>query len=255
MSQSQFASAGNVAGGGAGAVGTIEVRWIDLDAHRASLLAGAVCLSVQELAKAERMAERLLRERYVAAHVFLRSALAERLTCRPGEVRFRVSRWGKPVLEAGDGSLQFNLAHSAGRAIVAFGPGGRIGVDLERGRRSFPWPEIRDRILSPSERADLGEAAGGNPTTLCQVWARKEAVAKATGKGLTIGLGALQVGVDMAPGWRMVNVPGGMNPFWLMDLPFASPWFGALAVERLPDSSTAPGIQFRESVPGANIHG
>ena len=88
-------------------------------------------LSDGELVRAERFHFGLHRARYIVGRAALRFVLANRLGCSPAAVRFSYGRNGKPMLESGQGNIEFNLAHSGGDAVIAVAGGVAIGVDIE----------------------------------------------------------------------------------------------------------------------------
>jgi 4'-phosphopantetheinyl transferase len=87
-----------------------------------------------------------------------------------------VGEHGKPWVEGGP---HFNLSHTRDLALIAVCATREVGIDVERAdRRAHAVP----RSLTPAERELLGE----DPTAraLLQTWCRKEALAKAIGRGL-----------------------------------------------------------------------
>lgn len=114
---------------------------------------------------------------WISIRLWLRLVLGTYAGCLAEAVRFRYGPRGKPAL-AGAGGPCFSLSHSASSALlgIAVAP---LGVDLE--------------LLRPQRRK--GPAA-------LRAWARREAVLKATGEGLTPdGLTAREVG-----GLRVIEV-------------------------------------------------
>ncbi|MDR1734339.1 MAG: hypothetical protein LBR73_05620 [Oscillospiraceae bacterium] len=81
---------------------------------------------------------------------------------------FHNGPYGKPYLN--DGPF-FNVAHTHGAVLLAVSEYGEVGCDIEKLDRPCPGAE---RFMQKSER-------GMNPI---QAWVRKEAVAKAAGKGI-----------------------------------------------------------------------
>lgn len=133
-----------------------------------------------------------------ATRVVLRRQLGEQLGVDPLSVELvRTCRHcgndahGKPSVS---GAVEFSVSHTAGLGVVALSGGMVLGVDIERGDR--PRRQARrglyQRVLSPEERAvveAMDDDAGG--VAFLRLWAAKEAVAKADGRGITIGLGSL----------------------------------------------------------------
>jgi 4'-phosphopantetheinyl transferase len=88
----------------------------------------------------------------------------------------QVDEYGKPWV---DGGPHFNLSHTRDVALIAISHAREVGVDVERADRRA---HAVLRSLTTGERELLGEA----PTAraLLQTWCRKEALAKAIGRGL-----------------------------------------------------------------------
>jgi 4'-phosphopantetheinyl transferase len=140
------------------------------------------------------------RRSFAAAHAGLRLVLAAALGAKCHEFRFGSGLFGKPVLE--DGAVEFNLSHSGGVVLIALAKELAIGADVEQIR---PLPDrhaIVNNYLHRSEAADLNalpEAEAGLAFFRC--WARKEAVTKALGLGLSLPLDRYRVSCrpDMPP--------------------------------------------------------
>ncbi len=142
---------------------------------------------------------------------------------------------GKPRLvsaRGGDGagdapSFFFNLSHSGGLALCAVGQLGEIGVDIERIRPlSYPGGLARDH-LSPEERRLRSdwETEAARPEFF-RIWARKEAILKAAGLGLSRPLD------------RVDTIRGELDgrSWWLTDVFPGEGFAGAVACARRPAS-------------------
>lgn len=100
----------------------------------------------------------------------------------------------KPRLE-GPENFSFNLTHSGDLVVCAAARGMRLGVDIEKVR---PAPDILNSgIFSTEELADL-DAKKCTPEAYLQLWTRKEALAKADGRGLKLVSGETDVLGDCA---------------------------------------------------------
>ena len=114
----------------------------------------------------------------------LRDVLAAYLEVSPEAVRLMTGKHGKPELAGGE--LHFNLSHSGGVGLVAVSRERPVGVDVER-------IEARRDVLALAERALGAEGAAAvhaapdadRSAVFHRAWARREAVAKCAGTGLS----------------------------------------------------------------------
>ncbi len=115
----------------------------------------------------------------------LRDVLAAYLEGSPEAIRIVTGEHGKPELTGGE--LQFNLSHSGGVGLVAVARERAVGVDVER-------IDARRDVLALAERALDAEGAAAvraapeadRAAVFHRAWARREAVAKCTGTGLSV---------------------------------------------------------------------
>jgi len=145
------------------------------------------CLDEEERARAARFVFERDRRRFISAHVQLRRVLGRWLDRDPASLRFAVGPRGKPAVDG----LQFNLSHSADRALVAIHPSLPVGVDIEE-MREVEFMAIAERNFSPAERADLA-AAPDVRAAFYRIWCGKEAFIKLIGEGLHFPLHAFDV--------------------------------------------------------------
>jgi 4'-phosphopantetheinyl transferase len=151
-------------------------------------------LSGDERDRCQAMATVDLRRRYAVAHGSLRQRLASTLgTEEPASLVIAVGEHGKPFLA--DGALEFNLADSADVAVIAISDEGPVGVDVEL-VRPIEHERLARRFFSMLECAALDEAPDPEHAFFT-IWTRKEAVVKATGRGISGGLSAFTV--ELAP--------------------------------------------------------
>lgn len=161
----------------------LEIVLARLEVHSRALEALARLLSADELARAARLHARRHRDRFVAARGTLRRLVGERTGEDPRAVAFVYGASGKPALE--NGALHFNVSHSEDLALYAFS-GAEVGVDVEAVREV---PEA-DRLAREWFDEDEYRRYG-----FLGCWTRREALAKASGRGIAEA-------VD-ASGWRV----------------------------------------------------
>ena len=85
--------------------------------------------------------------------------------------------------------LYFNLSHS-GEMVACIICKNEAGIDIERERKINP--AIADKYFTKAEKELISE----NLYTFTDIWVRKEAVAKADGRGIAAGLGNIDVSGD-----------------------------------------------------------
>jgi 4'-phosphopantetheinyl transferase len=167
---------------------TTDVWIVDLAADASALLAGHAArplLTEAELARAARIVDVRLRERWIAAHTALHLVLANRIG---RTIRFEApSAVAKPRVADWEGD--FSLTHSGNLVLIAICDRGQLGIDAE----------VRRPVRIRAERRSLIETAGAallpaeplpkdDPELrFLAAWTRLEA----TGKLRATGIGAL----------------------------------------------------------------
>lgn len=125
---------------------------------------------------------------FSAGRFLVRRLLASHLGIAENEVVIRQDVNGKPyVLNSPE--LHFNLSHTHGLVACAVSKVGPIGVDVENPQREtiseLAWP----RFFCSEELAWLGGLNGDEKrAAFLRLWTHKEAVMKADGRGMKIGI-------------------------------------------------------------------
>lgn len=145
------------------------------------------CLSPEEMARASRYRFDKDRRAFIAGRALLRICLAHYLGGNPRSVTFEYSSEGKPQLSSAHVvQVHFNLSHTEGLAAVAISRGGRLGIDVEQTARGVDELEIAEKYFSTAETERLRALSEGERRlAFLDYWVRKEAYAKATGRGLS----------------------------------------------------------------------
>jgi 4'-phosphopantetheinyl transferase len=161
-----------------------------------------------EKVRANRFLHRRDRNAFVATRGVLRELLGRYLGCPPTDLEFDYGRYGKPFLREGlfKRSVQFNVSHSHGLALLAFTVGRSLGVDVEFVRPNFAAYEIAERYFSPLEFLELRAL----PLSLRAEgfflgWTRKEAYVKAKGEGLQLPFQRFHVSLTPGQPVRLEN--------------------------------------------------
>jgi 4'-phosphopantetheinyl transferase len=191
-------------------VATSDDAWLwllDLDEAPLDGAAARTLLADDENARAARFVFDVHRSRFVVCRAALRTLLADRLGCAPGEVRFEYGPAGKPSL-AGGGDLRFNVSHSDRYALLGLAHGVELGVDIEHMRPLRDMDLVAARVFSPAERETLARVGPDRKVeTFFAGWTRKEAYIKARGEGIEL-LGAIEVALAPGDTPRLIRVDG-----------------------------------------------
>jgi 4'-phosphopantetheinyl transferase len=218
----------------------ITLWWTDLahDASDVSEVEG--WLSAAEQARAGRFGTDLLRRKYVAGRATLRRVLGGTLGVEPAAVAIRRGPRGRPELDRASPSIDFNISHTDGGALIGVAQRGtneqlRIGVDVEREDRLVGADRLARKFLSPAEQAFLrGLDADARRVRFLRYWTCKEAMSKATGDGISAPFARLTVDLGAEP--RLVAGPEPYEPAaWRLHAPIAPAGFlAAVALWRMP---------------------
>jgi 4'-phosphopantetheinyl transferase len=150
-------------------------------------------LDLEEQGRASRFKVPGPREQFVSSRAFMRLALGKYLQIEARDVRFRVTEYGKPELK-NTSSVQFNLSHTAGAAVLAIVRHKAVGVDVERVRQDVEAMELAQRFFSAAEVAWLrSQPAAERIASFFACWTAKEAYIKACGTGLSTPLAGFSV--------------------------------------------------------------
>lgn len=200
----------------------VHVWRVALDAgepHRQGL---TNTLSMAERARSARLRSSTSRHRYVVARGTMRVILSRYLDREPGSLDLVVGDHGKPFLAADDDGLRFNLSRSGDRALLAVARGRQVGVDLEVVDRKVDHEAVARRFFSLAEQAQLAALAPEHrQLAFFAGWTRKEALVKATGHGLSVGLHRFSVSLRPDQPARLLEVhgdSGGATRWSLVDL-------------------------------------
>lgn len=153
-------------------------------------------LSAKEKARALRYKFEKDRREFVMARGALRILLGGYLHRKPRQVVFLENGYGKPSLINGK-RIVFNVSHSHGLILLAFGKNCAIGIDVER-VQDLDYRAMAKRFFARREQEMLQALPDSEHLQafyLC--WTRKEALVKAFGEGLSYPLDQFVVSVAL----------------------------------------------------------
>jgi 4'-phosphopantetheinyl transferase len=220
--------------------GETHVWAFSLDLGTSTLDALRPLLAADENARAERMRIPRDRARYIAGRAQLRQLIGDCVGLPPESLRFDYSPAGKPILacSAGATELRFNAAGSAGLGLLALRTDAEVGVDVEQIRPLADISALARRMLAADEYKDYAAAPQAlRLTRFFEYWVRKEAAAKAMGRGLPEGLHRLRI-----PAWSSGEEPrqvecisdGNRAAIWVIGVPIPLAGFAAALAATQP---------------------
>lgn len=167
--------------------------------------------------------------RFLTGRVMAKTVLGERLGRPAEEVRFDATcedcgkPHGKPRLEG----VEFSISHSGDRIGLAVTTA-PVGLDVETENRRADDSLISYALNETEQKALAGLSPEERASAFFQYWTRKEALMKATGKGLKIPLQAITLdGARLADSTHAALTPSGT---WLADLTPGEGYRAAVAV-------------------------
>lgn len=171
-----------------------------------------------------------------ARRFYLRLLLGAYLGLPGKEVRINRKQRGKPVLDQsvhGD-KLHFSMAKSEASLLIGFSSSSHIGVDLEPlNRQARNALGVARRYFTPHEADALAaRPAAELDAAFLRVWACKEAVVKASGKGIANQFARFTVETDISRPAAVLEFEGGPANDWTLALVRPGKDFlGAVAIE------------------------
>jgi 4'-phosphopantetheinyl transferase len=171
----------------------IAVSETRLSGERSAIDSLTAVLSVDERARVSATSSPAARERFIVSRGRLRTILGASLACAPASVALTVDACGKPSTAA----MHFNVAH-AGDVVLFACADREVGIDVEWLGRRFDPQRLSARCLTSRERdAWLRLDAVERGVAFLRLWVRKEACVKASGEGLRLPIGHIDVTDDV----------------------------------------------------------
>jgi len=140
-------------------------------------------LSDDELKRAGRYHQQNDRERFIISRGALRVLLGRYLNLDARAIVFKAGVDKKPFVQnAAETNIHYNTTHSGNYVLIAVGQT-PVGIDIENQEPMFQYQGILTHSFSEPEITYIEQAE--NPLkTFYTLWTRKEALLKATGKGI-----------------------------------------------------------------------
>jgi 4'-phosphopantetheinyl transferase len=223
---------------------TPELSFDDVHVWRRSLAAQTAMidaayqlLSPEERERASRFRVERPRNDFILTRSALRFLLAGYLKRTPQELAFRLTQYGKPLLD-GPFDLRFNVSHTEGLALLAFVRRREIGVDVERIRPEPDARKLAERFFSIHERDAMQHLRGETlQEAFFRCWSRKEAYIKARGEGLSLPLSQFDVSIEPNASRVFLQTrpdPAEASRWVIRDLAMSPEYAGAVAFAQQP---------------------
>jgi 4'-phosphopantetheinyl transferase len=216
------------------AEGDLHVWRIGLQADRAAMRHLKAILAPEEKARASGYRFESDARRFIVGRASLRRILGHYLLRNPAQIELVRGPWGKPEL-AGSGKarrVKFNASGSDDTGLVAVAIDREVGVDIESLRTMPELESIVERFFTASEKgAFRARSAEGRRDFFFRCWTRKEALAKAVGRGLTLPLERIETQAGIVGATPSVRIAGVPRARWrVRDLAPGAGFAAALAV-------------------------
>jgi 4'-phosphopantetheinyl transferase len=206
---------------------------IDLDRTATATPDWNQLLPDSEIAAAGRFLGHTLQSRFLARRAARRQILGRILGIGPRNLHFCLASEGKPALAPPlSNKLQFNASSSGRFAAVIAAKHGELGIDLQE--HSTPPAELDALLpmLAPEESLELGQVQPSRrQVAFHDLWACKEALLKATGRGLLSPPSS--TAIELTPTPRVLRVDGiasGAIPWQIRLLTCPQGWSLAVAI-------------------------
>ncbi|HEV7427431.1 MAG TPA: 4'-phosphopantetheinyl transferase superfamily protein [Thermoanaerobaculia bacterium] len=162
----------------------IDVYFVDVNVVDDVVEALVKLLTPSERARAEGYRFPHDRRRSIVARAASRQLLGRYLARDPATLLIDEEEFGKPFLRGRE--FEFNVSHSGDLVALAFTKETPVGVDVERRRELSDALALAQRYFSAEEVAIVERAADAGEAFFA-IWTAKEAIVKASGKGIGSG--------------------------------------------------------------------
>jgi len=215
----------------------IHIWVVDLDVWNLSCFEAVQEISESEAKKAGRFHFKIHQDRYVKGRFMLRSVLGMYLDSDFYDQEFHANFYGKPALQKHpeDHSIRFNISNSENICVCAFSQNSEIGIDIEKIHDLPDMDQIIAASFSDEEIRKIHSLSEPDLTrTFFQYWARKEALIKAMGMGLSHPMNNVNVVTrDENPSQLMIKTErSDISEEWtLLDMDICTGFAAALALQ------------------------
>ncbi|HNR12353.1 MAG TPA: 4'-phosphopantetheinyl transferase superfamily protein [Thermodesulfobacteriota bacterium] len=216
---------------------SVEVWFGSVDTVDNGLCPLSGLLGSEEISRAYRFHFEKDRRAFIARRSTLKILLGLYLATEPGMIKLTYGKWGKPDIagQYKNAHVQFTISHSGNLFLMAFSKNRRVGIDVEHVHDLTGCDRLAQNFFTSRENSALRSFPQSERAhAFFQCWTRKEAVLKALGCGLSLGLSAVEVSIEPDEPVRVVSIQGDTDSAlrWsLWSLAISPQAVAALAVE------------------------
>lgn len=160
-------------------------------------------LSEDELSRMKRFYFERDRHQFLLTRYLVRNMLSHYFpVMEPRDWRFSYSKLGKPFIDSKilGNSFSFNISHTRELIVCAVAPCRHVGIDIELPGLKQDVLGIADHYFSDREKEFLRRQSKlKKEKYFYRFWTLKEALLKAEGKGLSIGLDKISFDISRKP--------------------------------------------------------
>jgi len=156
-------------------------------------------LSNDEKQRADRLKVELKKKQFIIARSVLRKIISNSINKPHDEIVFYYTEKDKPIIKdrVNDKRVEFNVSHSEQYILIAITLDNSVGVDVEKINAKIDFESLSARFFSNKENKFLRNLEESKKLgAFYNIWTRKEAFIKATGKGMAYGLDNFSVCSD-----------------------------------------------------------
>ena len=158
--------------------GSIHIWRLQLSQHLRLTDKFSELLTEDEIARSKSYLDEKDRQRFILSRGMLRSILAKYLSEPAENIRFAKDENNKPFIRIKTTEVHYNIAHAGDWVLIAVS-GSPVGIDVEQIRDDLDYGEILPLCFNGDEAASIH-----SQKQFYKLWTRKEALVKATGKGI-----------------------------------------------------------------------
>lgn len=140
-------------------------------------------LNDTEIQRSERYHQVKDSQRYIISRAVLKLLIGQYLQLPAAEITIGIGVNKKPLISNKEaGRLQYNLTHAGEWILIAFSST-MVGIDLEYLDPHFDYQHLLPTCFNQTEQNAILQSSNSR-TQFYEYWTRKEALVKATGKGI-----------------------------------------------------------------------